>query len=51
MKGVKLNKNADLNSYSYSKHGVEFDGHGSSARADDRKKVILILCKGPTDEF
>ena len=26
MKGVKLNKNADLNSYSYSKHGVEFDG-------------------------
>ena len=66
---VTLTKNADIDKYKYSGHGIGFDrkssfsfpsgGFGqnvlifgvdmsSSAHIDNKKKVILVLGKGPT---
>ena len=69
---VTLTKNADIDKYGYSGHGIGFDGRSSfsfsgggfgqnvlilradmssSAHIDNKKKDILVLRKGPTQEL
>ena len=45
-----MTKNADIDEYGFSGYGIGFD-RSSSAHIDNKKKDILILGKGPTQEL